>query len=72
MYSLPGIVREYKSKRMCWAGHVSCMGEKENAYVLLLIDLSVQESVCISRQQDEDAKGKIATRARRKNARTVG
>jgi len=29
MYSLPGIVREYKSKRMCWAGHVACMGEKK-------------------------------------------
>jgi hypothetical protein len=64
MYSLPGIVREYKTRRMCWAGHVACMGEKKNAYVLLFIDLSVQERVCISRQQDEDAKGKMAARTR--------
>jgi hypothetical protein len=47
-------------------------GREENAYVLLLIDLSVQDSVCISRQQDEDAKGQIAARARTKNAETGG
>jgi hypothetical protein len=45
-------------------------GREENAYVLLFIDLIVQESVCISRQQDEDAKGKIAARTRRQNAGT--
>ena len=44
------------------------MGEKKNAYVLFFIDLIVQERVCISRQQDEDAKGKIAARTRRQNA----
>jgi len=44
------------------------MGEKKIAYVLLFIDLIVQERVCISRQQDEDAKGKIAARTRRQNA----
>jgi hypothetical protein len=48
------------------------MGEKKIAYVLLFIDLSVQESVWFSRQQDEDAKGKIAARARRQNAETGG
>jgi hypothetical protein len=48
------------------------MGEMKNAYVLLFIDLSVQESVCISRKQDEDAKGKIAARARRQSAGTGG
>jgi len=46
------------------------MGEKKNAYSLLFIDLSVQDSFCISRKQDEDAKLKIAARARRQNART--
>jgi hypothetical protein len=48
------------------------MGEKKNAYVLLFIDFIVQESVCISRQQDEDAKVKIAARTRRQNAGTGG
>jgi len=29
MYSLPGVVKEYKSRRMCWAGHVAYIGEKK-------------------------------------------
>jgi hypothetical protein len=42
-------------------------GEKKKWFVLLLIDLSVQEIICISQQQDEDAKGQIAAKARRQN-----
>ena len=30
LYSSPNIVRFMKSKRMRWAGHVACMGEKKN------------------------------------------
>jgi hypothetical protein len=32
LYSSPSIIRIIKSKRMRWAGHVTRMGEKSNAY----------------------------------------
>jgi hypothetical protein len=28
LYSSPDIIRQIKSRRMRWAGHVACMGEK--------------------------------------------
>jgi hypothetical protein len=28
LYSSPNIVRQIKSRRMRWAGHVACMGEE--------------------------------------------
>jgi hypothetical protein len=28
----PNVIRMFKSRRMRWAGHVGCMGEKRNAY----------------------------------------
>jgi hypothetical protein len=36
LYSSPSIVRIIKSRRMKWAGHVARMGEKRNAYELLV------------------------------------
>jgi hypothetical protein len=36
LYSLPSIIRLIKSGRMRWAGHVARMGEKRNAYRLLV------------------------------------
>jgi hypothetical protein len=36
LYSSPSIIRIIKSKRMRWAGHVGRMGEKTNAYKLLV------------------------------------
>jgi hypothetical protein len=36
LYSSPSIVRIIKSRRMSWAGHVARMGEKRNAYRLLV------------------------------------
>jgi hypothetical protein len=36
LYSLPTIIRIIKSRRMRWAGHVARMGEKRNAYRLLV------------------------------------
>jgi hypothetical protein len=36
LYSSPSIIRIIKSKRMRWAGHVARMGEKRNAYRLLM------------------------------------
>jgi hypothetical protein len=36
LYSSPSIIRIIKARRMRWAGHVSRMGEKRNAYRLLV------------------------------------
>jgi hypothetical protein len=36
LYSSPNIIRIIKSRRMRWAGHVARMGEKKNAYRLLV------------------------------------
>jgi hypothetical protein len=36
LYSSPNIIRMTKSRRMSWAGHVACMGEKRNAYIVLV------------------------------------
>jgi hypothetical protein len=36
LYSSPSIIRIMKSRRMMWAGHVARMGEKINAYRLLV------------------------------------
>jgi hypothetical protein len=36
LYSSPSIIRIIKSRRMNWAGHVARMGQKRNAYRLLL------------------------------------
>jgi hypothetical protein len=36
LYSSPSILRIIKSRRMRWAGHVTRMGERSNAYRLLV------------------------------------
>jgi hypothetical protein len=36
LYSSPSIIRIIKSRRTRWAGHVAQMGEKRNAYRLLV------------------------------------
>jgi hypothetical protein len=36
LYSSPSIIRIIKSRRMRWAGHVARMGERRNAYRLLV------------------------------------
>ena len=36
LYSSPNIVRVIKSRRMRWAGHVSCMGEERRVYRVLV------------------------------------
>jgi hypothetical protein len=36
LYSLPSIIRMINSRRMTWAGHVAGMGEKRNAYKILM------------------------------------
>jgi hypothetical protein len=36
LYSSPSIIRMMKSRRMKWTGHVAQMGEKSNAYKILV------------------------------------
>jgi hypothetical protein len=36
MYFSPNIIIIIKSRRVIWAGHSVCMGEKRNAYWLLV------------------------------------
>jgi hypothetical protein len=36
LYSSPSIIRVIKSRRMGWAGHASRMGERRNAYRILV------------------------------------
>jgi hypothetical protein len=37
LYSSPSIIGIVKARRMRWAGHVALMGEKRNAYRLLVV-----------------------------------
>jgi hypothetical protein len=36
LYSSPNIIRQIKSKRMRWAGHVERMGEERKVYKVLV------------------------------------
>jgi hypothetical protein len=36
MYSSPDIIRQVKSRRMMWAGHVARMGEERTLYKVLV------------------------------------
>jgi hypothetical protein len=36
LYSSPNIIRQIKSRRMRWAGHVACMGEETKVYKVLV------------------------------------
>jgi hypothetical protein len=36
LYSSPSIIRTIKSRRMRWEGHVARIGEKRNAYRILV------------------------------------
>jgi hypothetical protein len=36
LYSSPDIIRQIKSRRMMWAGHLACMGEGRNVYGVLV------------------------------------
>jgi hypothetical protein len=36
LYSFPDTIRQVKSRRMRWAGHVACMGEERKVYKVLV------------------------------------
>jgi hypothetical protein len=41
LYSSPDIIRQVKSRRMRWAGHVARMGEERKVYKVLVEDQGV-------------------------------
>jgi hypothetical protein len=53
LYSSPNIIRMIKSKRMRWSGHVACIGEMRNLYIIFIgkpegkrpLDLGVSLSI---------------------------
>jgi hypothetical protein len=51
LYSSPSIIRIIKSRRMRWAGHVVRMGEKRNAYRLLVGNPDRKRPLGISRRR---------------------
>jgi hypothetical protein len=44
LYSSPSIIRMMMSRRMRWAGHVARMGEKRNAYRILVGEPEAKET----------------------------
>jgi hypothetical protein len=42
LYISPNIIRQMKSRRMRWAGHVACIGEERKVYKVLVEKLDVQ------------------------------
>jgi hypothetical protein len=42
--SPPNIIRVIRSRTIRWTGHVSCMGEKRNAYRILVGDLKERDN----------------------------
>jgi len=42
LYSSPNIIRQMKSRRMSWAGHVVLMGEERNVYKVLVGKTSLE------------------------------
>jgi hypothetical protein len=45
LYSFPDIIRQVKSRRMGWAGHVARMGEKRKVYKVLVETLKEKRSL---------------------------
>jgi hypothetical protein len=53
-YSSTDIVRQIKSRRMRWAGHVARMGEGRNVYRVLVGKLEGRRPIEIPRRRWED------------------
>jgi hypothetical protein len=54
LYSSPDIIRQVRSKRMRWAGHVARMGEERNVYKVLVVNPEGKRPVGIPRRRWED------------------
>jgi hypothetical protein len=51
LYSWPNIIRMVKTRRMRWAGHVARMGEKRNAYRILVAKLEAKRPLARPRRR---------------------
>jgi hypothetical protein len=54
LYSSPDIIRQIKSRRMWWAGHVACMGEEIKVYKVLVGKPEGKRSLGRPRRRWED------------------
>jgi hypothetical protein len=54
LYSSPFIIPVIKSRRLRWAGHVACMGERRGAYRVLVGKLEDRRPLGIPRRRWED------------------
>jgi hypothetical protein len=54
LYSSPDIIRQIKSRRMRWAGHVARMGEERNVYRVLMGKPEGKRSLGRPRRRWED------------------
>ncbi|KAJ4425878.1 hypothetical protein ANN_27504 [Periplaneta americana] len=54
LYSSPDIIRNIKSRRLRWAGHVARMGESRNAYRVLVVRLEGKRPLGRPRRRWED------------------
>ena len=54
LYCSPNIIRVIKSRRLRWAGHVACMGERRGAYWILVGKHEGKRLLEISRSRWED------------------
>jgi hypothetical protein len=54
LYSSPDIIRQIKSRRMRWAGHVARMGERRKLYKLLVGRLEGKRPLGRPRRRWED------------------
>jgi hypothetical protein len=52
----PIIIRQIKSKRVRWAGHVACMGEERNVYRVLVESLEERDHL-----KDQGVDGRIGS-----------
>jgi hypothetical protein len=54
LYSPPDIIRQIKSRRMRWAGHVARMGEGRNVYRVLMLKVEGKRPLERPRRRWED------------------
>jgi hypothetical protein len=54
LYSSPNIIRVINLRRLRWAGHVACMGERKGAYRVLLGKREERRPLERSRRRWED------------------
>jgi hypothetical protein len=54
LYSSPDIIRQIKSRRMRWVGHVACVGEERNVYRVLVGKLKGKRPLERPRHRWED------------------